>query len=97
VTGVQTCALPISDLTDPVTDAELTYFDIFPILFPTEGSFATIGLKGAGKIKFYSKSPEQIDSGNTYGAKGFFSYKFRYASVILQEEKLLKGLFTASA
>ena len=28
------------------TDAK---FDVHPILFPTEGSFATVGLKGQGK------------------------------------------------
>ncbi|TQV62454.1 MAG: N4-gp56 family major capsid protein, partial [Sulfurovum sp.] len=32
-------------------------FDVFPILFPTEGAFATVGLKGNGKIQFNSKSP----------------------------------------
>ena len=65
-------------------------FDIFPILFPTEGSFATVGLKGQGKIKFNSKSPEKVENSNPYGTTGFFSYNFFYAGIILQEEKLLK-------
>lgn len=72
-------------------------FDIFPILFPTEGSFATVGLKGQGKIKFNSKSPEKVENSNPYGTTGFFSYNFFYAGIILQEEKLLKVMVSASA
>jgi N4-gp56 family major capsid protein len=71
-------------------------FDVFPILFPTKEAFATIGLKGQGKITFQSKSPNQIDSGNTFGTKGFFSYNFFYAGLILEPEKLLKVLVAAS-
>jgi N4-gp56 family major capsid protein len=72
-------------------------FDVFPILFPTQGSFATVGLKGQGKIKFNSKSPEQVENANPYGTNGFFSYNFFYAGIILEEEKLLKVLVSASA
>lgn len=72
------------------------YFDVFPLLFPTSGSFATVGLKGKGKIVFNSQSPEKIELGNPYGTNGFFSYNFWYAGLILQEEKLLKGLVLAS-
>jgi len=35
----------------------LEYFSAFPILFPTKGSFATVGLKGNGKIKFNAQAP----------------------------------------
>lgn len=69
------------------TDAK---FDVFPILFPTQDAFATIGLKGQDKIKFNSKAPSDIDSGNTYGTVGFFSYNFWYAGLILEEEKMLR-------
>lgn len=72
-------------------------FDVFPVLFPTAGSFATVGLKGQGKIKFYSKPPSDVDLTNPYGTKGFFSYSAWYAGIILQEEKLLKGLVLATA
>lgn len=72
-------------------------FDVFPILFPTEGSFATIGLKGNEKIKFNVKSPAVIDSVNTYGTTGFFSYNFFYAGIILRPEALLKIETAASA
>ena len=75
------------------TDAK---FDVYPVLFPTEGSFATVGLKGHEKIKFNSKSPAQIDSGNTYGTAGFFSYSLWYAGIILKEETLLKVLVAAT-
>lgn len=71
-------------------------FDVFPILFPTPESFATVGLKGQGKIKFHSMQPTQVDRTNPYGTVGFFSYNMWYAGIILQEEKLLKGLVLAS-
>ena len=70
-------------------------FDVFPILFPTEGSFATVGLKGLEKIKFTSKSPAQVENGNPYGTTGFFAYNFFYAGIILKEEALLKVLVAA--
>jgi N4-gp56 family major capsid protein len=72
-------------------------FDVFPILFPTQGSFATVGLKGQDKIKFNAKSPEAVENANPYGTNGFFSYNFFYAGIILEEEKLLKVLVSASA
>ena len=65
-------------------------FDVHPILFPTEGSFATVGLKGMNRIKFNSKSPADTDLTNPYGTKGFFSYNFFYATVLLEPEKLLR-------
>ena len=83
------------------TDAALAAtggnYDVFPILFPTQGAFATVGLKGQDKIKFNAKSPEMVENANPYGTNGFFSYNFFYAGIILEEEKLLKVLVTASA
>lgn len=63
-------------------------FDVFPILFPTKGSFATLGLKGKGKIQFHSKAPSEVELGNPYGTKGFFSANMFYAGLTLQSEKL---------
>jgi len=71
-------------------------FDVFPILVPTKGSFATIGLKGHGKIKFNSQAPQKIELGNPYGNQGFFSYNMWYAGIILRDERLLKLLVAAS-
>lgn len=79
------------------TTPALQYFDAFPILFPTQGCFATVGLKGMGKIKFNSKAPQVVELSNPYGTNGFFSYNFFYAGIILEEEKLLKIMVTASA
>jgi len=70
-------------------------FDVFPILFPTKDAFATVGLKGRGRIKFNKQSPEQVDSNNPYGTNGFFSYNMYYGGIILEEEKLLKVLVAA--
>ena len=75
------------------TDAK---FDVFPVLFPTEGAFATIGLKGHDKIKFTSKSPAQVENGNPYGTTGFFAYSMFYAGILLREEAMLKVLVGAS-
>lgn len=80
--------------TDVTTDANAdgladnAVFDTFPILFPTKGAFASVGLKGRGKIKFYSKAPEDVDLTNPHGTKGFFSGNFFYAGIALQPEKL---------
>ena len=71
-------------------DAGTGKFDVFPILFPTEGAFATVGLKGMGKIVFNSKAPSDVDLTNPYGTKGFFSYNFFYAGLILEPEKILR-------
>lgn len=92
--GAVTDALYVGDL--QYTGAAGTgKFDAFPILFPTEGSFATIGLKGQEKIKFNSKSPAVVENANPYGTNGFFSYNFFYAGIILKEEALLKILVAA--
>ena len=72
-------------------------FDAFPILFPTKGAFATVGLKGNNKIKFRAQSPEKVELGNPFGTQGFFSYNMWYAGIILREERLLKVLVTTSA
>jgi len=74
-----------------------TNFDVFPMLFPTAGSFATVGLKGHGKIKFRAGTPENITNENPYGTQGFFSYNMWYAGIILDETKLLEVDVLASA
>ena len=71
-------------------------FDVFPILFPTKGSFATVGLKGKGKIKFNAISPDNKELGNPFQNQGLFSYNMFYAGIILREERLLKGYVAAS-
>lgn len=64
-------------------------FNVHAILFPTENAFATVGLKGQGKIKFNAQDPSKVELINPYGTQGFFSYNFWYAGIILEEEKLL--------
>ena len=71
-------------------------FDVHAILFPTEGAFGTVGLKGKGKIKFNSKAPSSVELSNPYGTQGFFSYNFFYAGLILEEEKIL-AIYTAAS
>jgi len=71
-------------------------FDVFPILFPTKGAFATVGLKGHGKIKFNSQAPSKIELSNPFGTTGFFSYNMWYAGIILREERLMKMMVAAS-
>lgn len=95
--GAEATSVNVGELSYTGTLGTDAKFDVFPILFPTQGSFATVGLKGQGKIKFNSKSPEQVENANPYGTNGFFSYNFFYAGIILEEEKLLKILVSASA
>lgn len=85
-----------TDLTS-ATGADRGNFDVFPILFPTQGAFATVGLKGNDKVMFKSKAPQDVSNSNPYGTSGFFSYNFFYAGLILQEERMLKVLVAASA
>lgn len=94
-----TGSLAVSNATDPASEdaGDRGRFDVFPILFPTKDSFATVGLKGRGKIQFHAVPPSKVDNTNPYGTKGFFSYNFFYAGLILQEEKMLKVLVAASA
>ncbi len=88
-------AIPGSYTGDLANDG--SNFNVFPILFPTKGSFGTIGLKGHGKIKFNSQSPAKVELSNPYGTQGFFSYNMWYSGIILQEERLLKMNVLASA
>lgn len=80
-----------------VTAGDRDNFDVYPILLPTKGSFATVGLKGHGKIKFNSQAPSKIELSNPYGTQGFFSYNMWYAGIILREERLVKVLVAASS
>jgi len=79
------------------TETDRGRFDVFPVLFPTEGCYATIGLKGHGKVKFKSMSPEALDRTNPYGTKGFFSANFWFAGIVLDETKLLEVQVLATA
>lgn len=72
-------------------------FDVFPILIPGKGSFATIGLQGADKIVFRSIAPSDIDRTDPFGSNGLFSYKMWYAGIILRPERLLRINVLASA
>jgi len=71
-------------------DDDNYYYDVFPALIVTEGAFATVGLKGYGKVKFNVISPSNKELNNPYGTKGLFSYNFWYAGIILEAEKLLR-------
>lgn len=72
-------------------------FDVFPILIPTKGAFATVGLKGQGKVTFYSKAPSEVSLSNPYGTKGFFSANMFYASIALKPECICRINVLASA
>ena len=72
-------------------------FNVFPILFPTKDAFATLGLKGIGKVVFNAKAPNEVELGNPYGTKGFFSANMFYAGIALQPEKLARVNVLATA
>ena len=64
--------------------------DVHAILYVTPESFATVGLQGNNKITFKSKAPGKADSTDVYGLRGFFSYNFFYASIVLQPERIAR-------
>lgn len=72
-------------------------FNVYPILFPTQGAFAAVGLRGKNRVQFNAVSPETVNQTNPYGTKGFFSANFFYASLALMPEKILRINVLASA
>lgn len=74
-----------------------TNLDVFPIIIPTKGSFATIGLAGKGNIEFKSKAPGTPTTEDPYGVKGLFSFNYFTTNLALQPEKLVVAYVTASA
>jgi len=78
-------------------DGTRGHFDIFPILFPTKGAFASLSLKGKGKITFHSGAPEDTNLINPHGTEGFFSANMFYAGLVLQPERLLRINVVATA
>ena len=79
------------------TTPALEYFDVYPILFPTKGAFATVSLKGKGRVTFHAKDPKDIDLTNPHATKGFFSANMFYAGLAIQPEKLLRINVLATA
>ena len=71
-------------------------FNVYPILFPTKGSYASVGLQGKGSINFKSKAPGAPTTEDPYGVKGLFSFNYFYAGLALQPEKLLVAYVAAS-
>ena len=64
--------------------------DVHFILYVTPESFATVGLQGQNKIQFKAKAPGKADSVDVYGLRGFFSYNFFYAGIVLQPERIAR-------
>jgi N4-gp56 family major capsid protein len=71
-------------------------YDVFPIVYPTKGSYAVVGLQGKGGITFKAKEPGKATDTDKYGLKGFHSYSYFFASLALQSDKLLVAYVTAS-
>lgn len=65
-------------------------FDVHYILFPSQDAIATVGLRGMNRIKFNAKAPSDASLNNPYATKGFFSYNFFYASILLKPEAVLR-------
>jgi N4-gp56 family major capsid protein len=66
--------------------------DVYPILYVTDGSFATVGLQGKGKISFKGKAPGVPTVEDPYGLRGLYSFNFFYAGIALRPEGILKIL-----
>lgn len=81
-------AIPVSYVGSLANDG--ANFDVFPVLCPTKGSFATVGLSGWGKMKFKAKAPGAASDTDKYGNRGFFSVNWFYAGIILDQSKLMR-------
>ena len=67
------------------------YYDGFPIIWVTKGSFATIGLQGNQKIKFHAKKPGQdAELNDPYALHGLYSFNFFAGSIVLEPEKIAR-------
>lgn len=66
-------------------------YTVYPFITITRDAFATVGLICKNKFNIFTRWPDQIDSGNPIGEKGYVAYKFRYASVITRPEALAVG------
>lgn len=71
--------------------------DVHPIIFPTKGAYATIGLQGAGKPVFKAKAPGTPTTEDPYGVKGLFSFNYFHGGITLQPEKLVVAYCGVSA
>jgi len=73
------------------------YYDGFPILYVTKGSFATIGLQGNKKIKFLAKKPGQPTQEDPHGLMGLYSFNFFAGSIALEPEKIARVVHVSRA
>jgi hypothetical protein len=97
VESATTLPLPSDDASNSYKPI-LGYFDVHPIIFPTQDSFATVGLQGASKLKWKQENPGQaanIDT-NPFGTRGYLSVRFWHASLIIREENLLVAFVAAT-
>ena len=73
------------------------YYDGFPVLWVTKGSFATIGLQGNKKIKFLSKKPGAPTQEDPHGLMGLYSFNFFVGSIVLEPEKIARLVHVSRA
>jgi N4-gp56 family major capsid protein len=71
--------------------------DVHTVLYPTEGAYATVGLEGAGKIKFLSKPAGKASKEDPHGLTAIFSGNYFHGGIALQSEKLAVVYHAVSA
>jgi len=71
--------------------------DVHTVLYPTEGAYATVGLEGAGKIKFLSKPAGKASKDDPHGLTAIFSGNYFHGGLALQSEKLAVVYHAVSA
>ncbi len=87
-----------ADVTSNIGQAETDgKYDVHNILIPTKGSYATVGLQGAGGIKFKAKAPGTPTQQDPYGVLGLHSYNYWFAGLALQPEKILCAAVSVSS
>lgn len=59
--------------------------DVYPVVFVSQHSYATVALKGAGSMSPRVVNPDSIDKSDLLGQRGYVGWKMYFACLILNE------------
>ena len=59
--------------------------DVYPVVFVSKNSYATVPLKGAGSMSPRVVNPDRIDKSDILGQRGYVGWKMYFAALILNE------------
>ena len=62
-----------------------TQTDVYPVVFVSKNSYATVPLKGANSMSPRVVNPDRIDKSDILGQRGYVGWKMYFAALILNE------------